>query len=184
MEKKLARKDKIVMVIASRGFRDEEYFVPKEIFQKSGFQIKIASNEKGIAIGSEGGETKVDLLLEEINLNEFQAVVFSGGEGCLKSLDNERSYDLIKKAIAQDKILGAICISPVILAKAGALKGKEATVWSSPLDKIGIRTLNEFDALYQDLPVVVDEKIITASGPFVAKDFAQTIIKIINKEEI
>jgi protease I len=171
---------KIAMVIAFRDFRDEEYFIPKEIFEAGGANVKTASNEKGTAIGTGGGEANVDLLEKEIDPANFDAVVFVGGQGCLKALDNEISYNLIKEAVSQNKVLGSICISPVILAKAGVLQGKKATVWSSPLDKFAVKVLRDSRANYQSAPVVVDGKIITAAGPFAAKEFAEAIIKIIN----
>ncbi len=196
-EKNLTGK-KIVIVIAFKDFRDEEYFVPREILQESGAEIKTVSNKMGKAIGADGGEVNVDLLVSEVNpaefddlqrksshnsiqsISSFDAVVFVGGPGCLGNLDNEDSYKLLKEAVAQDKVLAAICISPVILAKAGVLQGKRATVWSSPLDKSGVNILKENGAIYQGESVVVDGKIITADGPAAAAEFAKTIIDVID----
>ncbi len=172
-----SERKKIIMIVAFRDFRDEEYFIPKQNFEAVGFEIKTASNKKGIAFGSEGGEADIDLLVEEINLNDFDAVIFSGGSGCLKNLDNEISYNLIKEVIRQSKILASICISPVILARAGVLRGKKATVWSSNMDKSAVKILKDSGANYQKKAVVVDDKIITAAGPFAAKEFAKAIIQ-------
>ena len=177
MPTNVLKNKKIVMIVAFRNFRDEECFIPKKIFEAKGAEVKTASNKKGIAIGSEGGELNVDFLVEEVDLNDFEAVIFVGGSGCLKALDNELSYNLIKKTASQNKLLGAICISPVILAKAGVLSGKKATVWSSPLDKSAIEILKKAGADYQSKPVIADGKIITAAGPFAAKQFAEEIIK-------
>lgn len=170
---------KIAFIIAFRNFRDEEYFVPREILEKAGVQIKTASNKLGKAIGADGGEVEADLLIENLNPADFDAVVFVGGPGCLENLDNEDSYKLLKEAVAQDKVLAAICISPVILAKAGILNGKKATVWSNPLDKSGVNILKENGAVYQDSPVVVDGKIITAKGPAAAKRFGEALVEIL-----
>lgn len=172
---------KIVMIIAFRDFRDEEYFVPREILKKVGVEIKTASNKKGVAVGADGGEVNVDLLISEIDVADFDAIIFVGGPGCLSALDNEYSYRIIREAVSQDKILAAICISPVILAKAGVLKGKKATVWTSPLDKNGMEILQKEGAIYQEEPVVVDGKIITANGPQSAKLFGEKILEVIEK---
>lgn len=166
---------KIVMIIAFKDFRDEEYFLPKEILEKAGMEIKTASNKMGKAIGADGGEVEINLLISEINISDFEAVVFIGGPGCLKNLDNKASYELAKKTVAEDKVLAAICISPVILAKAGVLKNKKATVWSSPLDRSPIKILRENGAIYEDEDVVSDGKIITANGPGAAQKFGQSI---------
>jgi len=173
---------KVAIVTAFKDFRDEEYFVPKEILEKAGVEVKTASNQKGTARGADGGEAKVDLLISEINPVEFDAVVFVGGPGCLDNLDNETSYKVIKETVAQGKVLASICISPVILAKAGVLQGKKATVWSSSMDRGPVKTLEENGADYQEESVVVDGKIITGNGPGAAKEFGQAIVEVLTKE--
>jgi len=173
---------KIVMIIAFRDFRDPEYFEPKEILEKTGAEIKTASNKMGTAIGADGGDTKVDLLVSEINPVDFSTVVFIGGPGALEALDNEDSYKVARETVSQNKILASICISPVILAKTGVLEGKKATVWSSPLDRSPVRILKENGAIYQDASVVVDGKIITANGPGAAREFGETIVAVLTKE--
>jgi protease I len=171
----------VVMIIAFRDFRDVEYFTPKEILEDAGAVVKTASNERGEATGADGGKVKVDLLVSEIDPTKFDAVVFIGGPGCLENLDNEESYRIAREAVSKDKILASICISPVILAKAGVLKGKKATVWSSPLDKTSVEILESNGAIYQSKPVVVDGKIITANGPGAAKEFGKTIVELLAK---
>lgn len=173
---------KIVMIIAFRDFRDPEYFIPKEILENAGAEILTASNKSGTAIGADGGDAKVDLLVSEINPAEFDAVVFVGGPGCLDALDNENSYKVVKETISQNKVLASICVSPVILAKAGVLEGKKATVWSSPLDKSAIRILQDHKAIYELKPVVVDGKVVTANGPEAAEEFGKAIIEVLTGE--
>lgn len=172
---------KAVMIIAFRDFRDPEYFIPKEILEKNGVEVKTASNKIGIAIGAEGGETNVDLLVSEINVSDFNAVIFVGGPGCLENLDNEDSYRVAKEALSQNKVLASICISPVILAKAGVLKGKKATVWTD-WTKSQAKILKENGAIYEGKSVVVDGKIITANGPQAAESFGKEILIALTKE--
>jgi len=170
---------KIAMIIAFRDFRDAEYFVPKEILEKAGIEVKTASNKKGIAIGADGGDVKVDLLVSEINPAEFAAVVFIGGSGCLENLDNESSYRVAQETVSQNRVLASICISPVILAKAGVLEGKKATVWSSVMDRSPIKILQNNGAIYEDKRVVVEGKIITGNGPGAAEEFGQAIVEVL-----
>jgi protease I len=63
------------------------------------------------------------------------------------------------------------------LAKAGVLKGKKATVWSSPMDKSPIKILTQNGAIFENLDVVVDGNIITANGPQAAEEFGIVISK-------
>jgi protease I len=184
MPEKTLENKKVVMIVAFKDFRDEEYFVPKEILEEAGAEVKTASNQKGTALGADGGEVEVDLLVSEINSADFDAIVFIGGPGCLKNLDNEDSYKVAKETVSQGKVLASICISPTILAKAGVLEGKKATVWSSTIDRSPVKILKDYGAIYQDEPVVVDGKIITGSGPAAAKKFGEAIIKILKKDAV
>ena len=167
------------MIIAFRDFRDAEYFVSRQILEKAGFEVKTVSNKKGTAIGADGGDTEVELLVSEINTNNFHAIVFVGGPGCLDALDNEDSYKIIRETISQNKLLAAICISPIILARAGVLSGKKVTVWASEADKRPVKILEKNGAIYQSFPVVVDEKIITANGPDAVGEFAEKIKELL-----
>lgn len=176
---KISKKKTAAMIIAFRNFRDEEYFVPKEVLETAGAEITTVSTQIGEAIGADGGEAEVALSLEDLNVADFDAIIFIGGPGALKYLDQDESYQIAKGAISQGKILAAICISPVILAKAGILEGKRATVWSSALDKEPVRILQDHGANYQGNPVVVDGKIITGNGPAAAKEFGETIVSLL-----
>jgi protease I len=171
---------KIVMIIAFRDFRDEEYFIPKEILELSGFKVITASSSSGMAIGTNGGEVEINIELEDIKIEDFDAILFVGGPGALKYLNNETSYKIARETLEKNKILGAICISPVILAKAGVLNGRKATVWNSLIDKSAVKILKEAGAIFQNTPVVVDGKIITSSGPEAARDFAEAVISALS----
>jgi len=168
---------KVVIVVASKDFRDEEYLTPKKVLEDRGVEIKTASDKSGIAKGAGDAEAKVDLLVSDVKPADFDAVIFIGGAGALVCLNNEDSYKLTQSTIEQGKILAAICIAPVILARAGILKDKQATVWSSPLDKSSIETLKENGAKYVGGAVVIDGKIITANGPSAAKEFGEKIVE-------
>lgn len=168
---------KVAMIIAFTDFRDEEYFVPKEILKKAGIKVITASNAQGTAQGVNGGEASVNISLDELKVEDYHGIVFIGGPGCLKNLDNQLSYQVVQAAVKQNKVLAAICISPVILAKAGVLKDKKATVWSSSLDRNPVKALQENEAIYQEENVVIDGKIITGNGPAAGQKFAQAIVE-------
>jgi protease I len=170
----------VIIIIAFRDFKDEEYFKTREILEKNNIGVKTASAEKGLAIGVEGGEIEIDFLVSEINPFDFDAIVFIGGPGALKYLDNNVSYEIAQKTITAGKILAAICISPVILAKAEVLKNKKACVWSSPLDRNPVKILKENGAIYEDKPVVIDGKILTANGPSAAVEFGEKLVGLLS----
>ena len=167
---------KIAVIIAYKNFRDEEYDVPHKLLEELGADVRTFSDELGTAYGIDGMEVAVDSKLNDLDVNEFDAIVFIGGPGALEHLDNSESYQIVKNAIKQNKVLAAICVAPVILAKAGILQGKKATVWTSITNKYAQRTLEQNGAIYQDADVVQDGNIITANGPAAAEKFTNKIV--------
>ena len=171
---------KIAIVISFRDFRDIEYFVPKNVFEAAGAEVITLSSKIGIAIGADGGEVKVDNLVSKTDVGDFDAVVFIGGSGMSKNLDNEDFQNLVQQTIAEKKVLGGICIAPVLLAKAGVLGGKKATVWSHYLTKEPINILKRSGAFYNEESVVVDGRIVTADGPDVSEQWAVKIVEVLS----
>ena len=167
---------KIALVVASKNFRDEEYFIPYQIFKEKGMDLSVFSDKKGTIIGVYGGEGEAEHVLKELDSKNFAAVIFVGGPGAMKFLDNEEGYEIARKAKKEGTLLAAICISPLILAKAEVLKGVEATVWSSPLDKSSVNILKEKGGVYRDEDVVQDGKIITANGPEASEIFSWRVV--------
>jgi len=170
---------KIAMLIAFKDFQDQEYFNTKEVLESGGAVITTLSASLGQAVGKYGGEVKIEKKLEELDVKDFDAVVFIGGSGAFNYIDNSKCHQIAKEAAKQDKVLGAICIAPAILAKAGVLREKKATVWTSSLDRSAEKILKENGADYQDDDVVVDGKIVTANGPAAAKKFGQAIATLL-----
>jgi len=170
---------KILMVVAFKDFQDEEYFISKKVLETD-FFIDTTSTKKGIAVGSQGGEAVIHIGMDEINLENYEAIVFCGGSGMANELNNQKFHQLAKDFYQNNKVVAAICISPALLAKAGILEDKKATVWSSALDKSFIKILEENGAIYEDNPVVIDNRIITANGPDAAEEFGKAIKELLS----
>ncbi len=182
MPKKNLEGKSIAVIIAFRDFRDEEYFIPRQILESNGAKITTVSVSLGDAVGKLGGDTKVDILLQDLKVSDFDAIIFVGGPGAYNYFDNEIAHKIAEETIANNKVLGAICSAPAILAKAGVLNGKKAAVWNSPMDKSLVKILKEGGANFQSESIVVDGEIVTADGPNSAKKFTEIIINILNRK--
>lgn len=168
-------KKRVVLVIAEKVFRDEEYLIPKKILEEAGVEVITASTTTREAEGKLGARVKPDILLKEVNPDEIDALVFVGGGGAEQYFEDPEAHVRAKKMVDSGKLLGAICIAPVILARAGLLKGKKATVWVDGADE-----LKKNGALYTGNPVEVDGRIITANGPQSAGAFGRELVKLLS----
>lgn len=170
-------KNTILFVVSHQGYQPVEYFVPKKLLEQAGFNVVTASNQGGVATALDESTTPVDILIQDAHSEDYDGIFFIGGPDALDYLDNEQSYKLITDAVANKKIVGAICISTRILAHAQILKGKRATGWNG--DNTLASIYKEYDVQYVPKDVVVDGSLITATGPNVAREFGEQIITLL-----
>jgi protease I len=170
---------KVLIIIAPKEFRDEEFEAPKTILEREGIKVVVASTTSGTARGMFGMQITPDTTVEEVNPAEFDAVVVVGGSGSQTYLwDNSEVQRIVKYLNQRERLVAAICISPVVLAKAGLLKGKKATVFRTATT---ITELEKGGAIISHDPVVVDGKIVTGRGPEVAGEFGRKIAENLSK---
>lgn len=168
---------KIALVIASEGYQQTEYSVPKHVIEAAGIAVITVSDKSGTALAKDTTSTHIDLTLDEINISDYDGIFFIGGPGALDHLDNPTSNRIINEAVRMKKIVGAICISTRILAKAGVLTGKKATGWDG--DDALEDIYKNLNVTYVPKDVVVDSRIITAVGPKAAQEFGQEILRLL-----
>ncbi len=175
VKKELLEGKKVVFIVSHEGFRDEELKIPMEMIKEKGADVSIASDGKGKAKGALGMEVNIDFDLNEVKVDEYDAIVFIGGPGTPKHLwGNHEAISIVKEAYGKGKIIAAICLAPGVLAEAGVLKGRDATIFHTAKNK-----LVSCGANYKGERVVVSDKIITASGPEAAKEFGEAIINVL-----
>jgi len=177
--KKEEKPNRIVMVIANKNFRDEELFVPKDVFLKNGFSVTVASNDTVEAKGMLGRMIKPDILIKDINPADYDALVLVGGSGCMVLWNDTTLHRIVRKFYEDKKVIGAICLSPVILARAGILKGKKVTCFYTAKEEI-----LKGEGEYIDAMLATDGNIVTAPGPQSAEIYAKTIVSFLKSKKV
>ncbi len=167
---------KVLMVIAQKDFRDEEYKIPRDALEKAGYEVKVASKTRNKATGMLGISVQPDLALHEVNPNFFAGFLIVGGRGVKQMANDEELLSLLEKANAMGKKIFAICLGPMVLANAGVLSDMNATVFP---DKEAIEALRNGGALYRDQDVVKEGRVVTASGPKAADKFAEEVVEVL-----
>ncbi|MGA9029920.1 MAG: DJ-1/PfpI family protein, partial [Methanoregula sp.] len=113
---------KVVIAIAPEKYRDEELAEPVAALTKAGIAFDIASTRAGTCTGMLGGKTVAALSFEEIDPKNYNGLIIVGGSGSQTHLWDDDM--LVRLAIffhETGKVVGAICLAPVVLAKAGIL---------------------------------------------------------------
>jgi len=165
---------KALMIIAGNNFRDEEFFKPFDLLQQCGVAITVASSRKDKARSVFGKEVTPNLLLADCKAGDYDALVFIGGPGATEYFMNPAAHALACSAAESEKIVAAICIAPVILANAGVLKGKHAVCFPALQEKLARQGV-----LIGTQSVMRDGCFLTAVGPEVAREFAETLVNML-----
>jgi len=83
---------------------------------------------------------------------------------------------IIREMNNVNKLIGAICAAPIVLAAAGVLNGRSAVCYPGYEKELG-------GAKIANVPYVVDSNIITGKGAGIALTFSLKIVEILNSRE-
>ena len=157
-------------IVGRENFRDEELFETRRVLAAAGVQTFVASTKMGAVRGMLGGVAEATILVNELKVDDYDAVIFIGGAGALEYFENRAAWNIARDAAQKRKIIGAICIAPAILANAGILKGVRVTGFPTERDR-----LINAGAFYTGVPVERDGFIITGDGPLASVMFGRAI---------
>ncbi|MBU0706106.1 DJ-1/PfpI family protein [Patescibacteria group bacterium] len=160
---------KVLSIVAHEKFQQVEYLESKRAIEEKGHEVVTASTHQ-IAFDKLDQSYKVDILLDEVMEGDFDAVLFVGGPGSHAHFDDEDFHAIARAFFEAGKPTTAICAAPVILGRAGLLKGKKVTCFPSQSEDL-IRSGAEYTGEH----VERDGLIITADGPASAYDFGLAV---------
>jgi len=166
-------KNSFLIFLPKKEFNEEEFTVVKKRLLKAGKQVFITSDDHFVCSGSKGMKVKSDTSFYNVNVNNFSGIILIGGTGSRNYWKNEPLHKIIRKFSDANKIIGAICSSPITLAKAGVLQNKKATCFSE--DKL---ELINSGIDYQDRNVVADGNIVTGNDSHSALQFAEAVLHL------
>ncbi|WP_298809544.1 type 1 glutamine amidotransferase domain-containing protein [uncultured Sphingomonas sp.] len=171
-----------VLMLATDGFEEAELFEPRQALLDAGVKVTLASIKtdpiQGVVNDSEKGKTITpDATLDEVDTEEFDALVLPGGVGNPDKMRlQERALEIVEEFMDDDKIVAAICHAPWLLVEADVVDGRQVTSWPS------VRTdLENAGADVVDEQVVVDENLITSRKPDDIPAFNKAIIEALTQ---
>src|SRR5215510_5669996 len=115
---------RVLMVIPQTQFRDEEFFEPKKILEDEGAKVVVASTTARTCRGMKGGTAQAELAIADAKADDYAAIVLCGGSSVPDFLWNDKKLQELVTAMASaGKIIAAICLATVVLAKSKLLAG-------------------------------------------------------------
>jgi len=152
---------KILFIVPAKDFKDDEYFQTKAFMEEAGAATAICSNEDGEVTGS-GGKTVHAVSLTEPRTSEFAGVVVVGGLGSQKHLwENGLAHKALRMMERDRRPMMGLSQSSVVLAKAGLLKGRKATV---PIGPDTLKAFKDCEVKFEKKPLVIDGDYVTTDG--------------------
>ncbi len=167
---------KAVMIIACKDFRDEELAEPRKALEQAGVKVTVASTSREGCKGMMGAEVTPDALVADLDADEFDLAVFVGGSGSAAYYEDEDVLEFARSADEEGLVIGAICLAPGILARAGVLDGLDATAYDADVAR---KALEEGGATYTGETVTVDGVVVTGNGPEAAGPFGEKLVELL-----
>lgn len=166
-----------VLLFVENGFEDMEAMYPYYRLQEAGYTVDVVGPEKGATYkGKYGYSLTAALSPDQVNMNDYAAIIIPGGQAPDRMRLNDQMVDLIKEADKRDLVIGAICHGPQMLIEADIIRGRNVTCYKSILTDI----LNA-GAIYHDMEVIMDDKLITSRMPKDLPAFCREILNVMPK---
>jgi protease I len=162
-ERKLEGKK--VAILAADMFERVELEEPRKALEEAGAQTEIVSIHDGEIRGFEhfdpASKLKVDRTVEEVSVDDYDALLIPGGVGNPDQLrGDENAVHFVREFAESKKPMAVICHGPWVLVEAGLVRGKRITSW--PTLRTDIRNAG---GEWVDEEVVVTEGIVTSRKP-------------------
>ncbi len=162
-----------ILVPLAQGCEELEAVTVIDLLRRAGQDVETAGLEEGVVTASRGTRLVPDITLDEALERDYDMVVLPGGQpGSNNLADDPRVRTLLDRVVDQGGHAAAICAAPLVLARAGLLRGRRVTAFPGVLEK---ESLAGVEITRED--VVIDGPVVTSRGPGTAMDFALALIE-------
>src|SRR3954447_9851235 len=156
---------KRVAILAADMFERVELEEPKQALEEAGATTELISIHDGEIQGFDHFEpaktVKVDKTVEEVSIDDYDALLVPGGVGNPDQLrGDENAVAFVRDFAESKKPMAVICHGPWLLVESGVVRGKRVTSW--PTLQTDIRNAG---GEWVDEEVVVDGGIVTSRKP-------------------
>ncbi len=162
----------VLMYLPQQLFNEQEFEPASRRISLAGVETRLAATDSGVAVSMSQLVVRLDLALRDVSVADYAGIVLIGGSGAAVHWDDSLLQMKCREFASNGKVVAAIGIAPITLARAGVLKGRKATVFR---DGTAVGWLRQAGAKYSFNGLVADRNIITAASSDQARAFGQTI---------
>jgi protease I len=170
-----------ILILSTDGYERSELREPLEKLKAKGADVKIASIKTGTIKSwtndNWGDSVKVDLLIKDTKIADYDALVLPGGVINPDILRTDTTaVNFIRDFVKTGRPVAAVCHGPLLLVEAGVIKGRDATSYKSAKTD-----LKNAGANWIDKEVVTDENLITSRSPADLPAFINKIVQMVEE---
>lgn len=166
---------KKILIITADKCDDSEILYPYFRLIEEGFEVAVASFNKGLVSAKYHFTIEADISVDEIDTSIYDGIILPGGLAPEKLRQNQAVINAVKSFYFDKKPIAAICHGQQILISAGILKDKEATCYPGIKDD-----LINAGAKYTNKEVVICDNLLTSRRPEDLPFFMKGFINLIN----
>jgi protease I len=170
-----------IAILVTNGFEQVEMTEPREALEEAGADTRIISGKRGTVQGfhhdMKGDQFDVDLVFDEADPDDFDAVLLPGG------VVNSDQIRIVPEAQAfvqsmeqQRKPIFVICHGAWLLVSAGLVRGRVMTSWETLQDDI-----RNAGGEWVDQQVVVDGNLVSSRKPDDIPAFNQHLLELLSE---
>jgi protease I len=167
-----------VAVIATDGFEEAELTEPVKALEESGADVMTVAPRRGEIQGfkhdTKGATIEVDVLLQDVTPDDFDAVVLPGGAlnaDALRMVPEMQTF--LKGMQSAGKPIAAICHAPWELISAGLVRGRTLTSYYTIQDDV-----RNAGGKWVDGETVADDNWLTSRQPSDLPAFNEAMIDL------
>lgn len=165
-----------VITILAEGFEETEAVTFIDILRRADIKVTILGLHSLKVRGAHDITIEAESIVSS-GIDLFDGIILPGGQpGTVNLAESDVVLSLIKKAHSQKLLCAAICAAPIVLYKAGILKGVKVSCYPGTEKQLQ-------NAQVTDSAVSIDGNIITSRGLGTAIDFSLSIVSYLMDQQ-
>ncbi len=165
-------KGKRAAILAEDIYNEFELWIPYYRLLEEGVEVTVVGSGTADKYhGKYGIPVQVDKNANQVNAEQFDAIVIPGGYAPDKMRIHDSMVSLVREMFLAGKVVASICHGGWMLVSADVLKGKKATSYVAIKDD-----MSNAGALWEDSEMIRDGNLITSRKPEDLPAFCRTLI--------